>query len=97
MKVALYIEDGLEQIVLTPETDTEKGIIGKLGDASRTLEIKHGSFYQCNGGWTRFGASYHDGGMFGMSARRDDESTMIVLRRKAPEPAPAPDEPKVMP
>jgi hypothetical protein len=32
MKIALYIEDGLEQIVLTPETETERGIIGKLSD-----------------------------------------------------------------
>ncbi len=24
MKIALYIEDGLEQIVLTPESDTEE-------------------------------------------------------------------------
>ena len=30
MKIALYIEDGLEQIVLTPEGDTEKAILGKL-------------------------------------------------------------------
>jgi len=67
MKVALYIADGLEQIVLTPETDSEKGIVGKLHDNSRTLSIKRGSFYQCNGGWTRHGIS-------------DDESTMIVLR-----------------
>lgn len=34
MKIALYIEDGLEQIVLTPETETEKGIIGKMHDGT---------------------------------------------------------------
>ena len=53
MKIALYIEDGLEQIVLTPESDTEKGILEKLDDDSRELSIKHGSFYECQGGWTR--------------------------------------------
>ena len=53
MKIALYIEDGLEQIVLTPETETEKGIVGKMHDNSRTLSIYRGGFYPCMGGWTR--------------------------------------------
>lgn len=35
MKIALYIDDGVEQIVLTPETETERGIVGKLHDGSR--------------------------------------------------------------
>lgn len=69
MKIALYIEDGLEQIVLTPESDTEKGILGKIHDGSRQLDIKKGSFYECQGGWTRTGA--------------DDKSTIIVLRAAA--------------
>lgn len=71
MKIALYIEDGLEQIVLTPESDTEKDILGKLHDGSRELSIKKGSFYECRGGWMRNGVS-------------GDPSTMIVLRPPAP-------------
>lgn len=89
MKIALYIEDGLEQIVLTPETETEKGILGKLSDGSRELSIKHGSFYKCLGGWTRFSEASYTSSMLSHSERRDDESTMIVLRVKKPEP-PAP-------
>lgn len=65
MKIALYIEDGLEQIVLTPTSDTEKGILGKLSDGSRQLSIKTGSFYECAGGWVR-----ND---------RSDQSTLIIL------------------
>lgn len=65
MKIALYIEDGLEQIVLTPQSDTEKAILGKLTDGSRELSIKRGEFYACQGGWTRHGSA--------------DQSTMIVL------------------
>lgn len=78
MKIALYIEDGLEQIVLTPESETEKGILGKLHDGSRELTIKRGSFYHCRGGWQRYRTfapalySYQDD--------EGDESTMIVLR-----------------
>lgn len=85
MKIALYIEDGLEQIVLTPQTDTERAILSKLDDNSRSLEIKHGSFYECRGGWTRHAeASWSDGVMY-PKERKDDESTMLVLRAKEPE------------
>lgn len=70
MKIALYIEDGLEQIVLTPSSDTEKGILGKLHDGSRELQIVKGSFYACRGGWIR--------------QDKDDTSTMIILRALQP-------------
>ena len=68
MKIALYIEDGLEQIVLTPEGDTEKNILSKLHDGTRKIEIKRGDFYECRGGWVR-------------QAQAGDNSTMIVLRK----------------
>lgn len=76
MKIALYIEDGLEQIVLTPETATEKAILGKLHDGSRQFELKRGSFFKCQGGWMRRAEPWR--GNYD-SADRDDESTMIVM------------------
>jgi len=79
MKIALYIEDGLEQIVLTPETKTEESILGKLHDSDRELNIKRGGFYECHGGWVRHDTIY-TGGMYGANERKDDESTLIVLR-----------------
>lgn len=66
MKIALYINDSIEQIVLTPESDTEKALLGKLHDGTRALTIHRGSFYECRGGWVR------------ETAARD--STMIALR-----------------
>jgi hypothetical protein len=78
MKIALYIEDGLEQIVLTPESETEKGILGKLHDGSRELQILKGSFYDCQGGWKRYGQHYQSA-MYGGS-ESNDQSTMIALR-----------------
>lgn len=71
MKIALYVENGLEQVVLTPETDTEKMILSKLHDYRHTYELKHGDFYACMGGWVREADS-----------RWEDRSTMIVLRPK---------------
>jgi hypothetical protein len=79
VKIALYIEDGLEQIVLTPESKTEEGILGKLHDGSRDLQILKGSFYDCQGGWKRHTPHSTSYG-FGIETERGDESTMIVLR-----------------
>lgn len=86
MKIALYIEDGLEQIVLTPESDTEKGILGKLTDGTRELSVKHGSFYETRGDWMRYSPSYMTSSEFSPSERRNDDSTMIVLRAKVERP-----------
>ena len=69
MKIALYIEDGLEQIILTPQGDTEKALLGKLRDGSRTITIECGGFYECRGGFVR------------QSPGAD--STMLVLRKAA--------------
>ncbi len=69
MKIALYIQDGLEQIVLTPEGETEKSILAKLHDGSREMSLKRGSFYRCQGGWIR-------------QRDHDDDSTMIVLEKR---------------
>jgi hypothetical protein len=55
MKTAFYIEDGLEQIVLTPETEYEKKLLSLLHDQSRIVAIKRGSFYQTRGDWVRQG------------------------------------------
>jgi hypothetical protein len=70
MKIALYIEDGLEQIVLTSESKTEEAILGRMHDGSREVSIHQGAFYAaCRGGWVR--------------EFKDDKSTMIVLRPAA--------------
>lgn len=82
MKIALYIEDGLEQIVLTPETDTEKAILGKLHDGTRDLKIHRGEFYSCRGGWVRHKVRYSS---YAVSDQDRDESTMIVLQPQAKE------------
>ena len=76
MKIALYIEDGLEQIVLTPDTDTEKSILAKLLEP-RSFEVKKGNFYHCQGGWMRHGTvTYSD------VASQEIDSIMIVMREK---------------
>lgn len=89
MRIALYIEDGLEQVVLTPESDTESSILAKLHDGSRELSILRGSFYACRGGWVRHARETTVGGVYSPTRTVDDESTMIVLRpaRKGEQPS----------
>lgn len=82
MKIALYIEDGLEQIVLTPQSETEYNILKKLERGERTVEIKAGSFYPCQGGWVR---QRSIGNMYQGFSEADDESTMIIMRATPPE------------
>jgi hypothetical protein len=59
VKIALYIEEGRDQIVLTPQSDHETALLGKLKDLYEhgrgSLTIRRGNFYACQGGWTREG------------------------------------------
>jgi hypothetical protein len=82
VKIALYIEDGLEQIVLTPTSETEKAILEKIHDGTRELSIKRGEFYGCRGGWMRQKKQYQS--LYG-SDEPNDESTMIILRERTTE------------
>ena len=53
MKTAIFIEDKRKQVILTPETETDKMIIKELASNKIVTAIKTGSFYQCQGGWAR--------------------------------------------
>lgn len=80
MRIAFYIEDGLEQIVLTPETDHEKKMLALL-HGGRSIEIKNGSFYHCRGGWVRHSTiNYY-------STQRDDDNSTIFVMTKPIEPS----------
>ena len=79
MKVSFYMEDGLEQLVLTPQTEAEQKMLDRIHDGGRTLEIKRGSFFQCQGGWMRHKV-YYEKSPYGSDP--SDQSTMIVLRPK---------------
>lgn len=53
MKTALYLEDGILQLVITPETEFERDSIDNFSDEKLKVEIMAGSFYACQGGWIR--------------------------------------------
>ena len=77
MRTAIYIEDGVVQLVLTPETKFEKNALQSF-EVEGTLDVKieHGTFYDCQGGWARHRRTY-DGGT---------EDRSLILRVVAPTP-----------
>lgn len=79
MKISFYMEDGLEQIVFTPENESEQKMLDRMHDKDRELEIKRGAFFDCQGGWKRHRVYYEDS-IYGSNP--SDQSTMIVLRPK---------------
>lgn len=57
MKVAIYVVENTEQLVLTPEGDWEERVTREFAVNHERVKIKRGSFYECaggeNGGWYR--------------------------------------------
>ena len=53
MKTAIYIEDGIVQLVITPESDFEKNALSSFEEKPLEAKIFSGSFYDCRGGWIR--------------------------------------------
>lgn len=68
MKTAIYIEDGVVQLVLTPQNEFESNALGSFEKKPLAATIMTGSFYHTRGGWDRHGL--------------DDRS--LILRLKEP-------------
>ena len=79
MKTAIYINDGRTQLVLTPESDFEKGVVGRIDKGEHAVKIYTGEFYDCQGGWTRQRA------VFNTFGRNQEESLIIVMGIKEEE------------
>ena len=73
MKTAIYIEDGLVQLVITPESEFEKNALASFEKEGFQTKIHHGSFYDCRGGWVRQ-TRYFDG------AYGEPEDRSLILR-----------------
>ena len=77
MKTAIYIEDGIIQLVLTPENDFEKNALVSFEGKETQTDIFTGSFYDCRGGWIRQ-KNYYRQNMYGGGS--DDRS--LILKTK---------------
>lgn len=74
MKTAIYIEDGVTQLVLTPESEFERNAMKSFSGKSIETQLFNGSFYDCRGGWVRQSA-YRDSGY----GQQDDRSIIIRM------------------
>ncbi len=77
MKTAIYIEDGVIQLVLTPESKFEKNALSSFRDKPLAVEIFDGSFYDCRGGWVKqstYTARHHY-----MGEHPDDQSLILKI------------------
>ena len=79
MKSAIYIEDGLVQVVLTPETAGEKLALNLIGEKG-VARLYRGQFYDCRGGWTRHAERPQFQSQFS-AVQNVDESLIVVVRQ----------------
>ena len=90
MKTAIYIEDGLLQLVLTPRSETDRKILDTLEEAGLNLETYRGEFYACQGGWTRQREDLQGGNvLYYTSTLPRDDSLIFVIKKTAPPPTQA--------
>lgn len=80
MKTAIYIEDGVVQLVLTPESDFEKNAIASFEKKPTETVIFSGTFYDCRGGWTRQATHYQ-----GFGDQDHNDKSLIVRISNAKE------------
>lgn len=77
MKTAIYIEDGVVQLVLTPEGDFENNALRSFENQPTRTQIKVGQFYKCQGGWNR----HQDMEMTGYGKDERDRSLIIRIEK----------------
>lgn len=77
MKTAIYIEDGVVQLVLTPESDFEKNALATFRDKPLDAKLFAGSFYDCRGGWVRQSSHYPS---HYIDRNASDNSLILVAR-----------------
>lgn len=80
MKTAIYIEDGVVQLVITPESEFEKNALTTFNDKPLEAKLFAGSFYDCRGGWVRQAAFYPEH----WNGHADDKSLILVARNAPP-------------
>ena len=83
MKAAIYIEQGVTQIVLTPENEWEKNALKMIAESSgQESQTYWDKFYECRGGWYRHGQATSD---YGYGTSVNDGSSLIFRINKKTE------------
>ncbi len=80
MKTAIYIEDGIVQLVITPESEFEKNAISMFNDKPIDAHLFKGSFYDCRGGWIRQNTYIQSDGLSGYGNSQDSKDNSLMIR-----------------
>ena len=80
MKTAIYIEDGVVQLVITPESDFEKNALRSFSEKPMEAKIFSGTFYDCRGGWVRQTQHFD---RFNFDSTKEDQSLILRHSSKA--------------
>ena len=83
MKTAIYIEDGVVQLVITPENKFEKNALSTFQDKPLDAKIFAGAFYDARGGWVSQTA-YNDNHQFFDQNTADRSLIIKMSERKEP-------------
>lgn len=78
MKASIWIEDGMTQLVLTPENNWEKNVTRTIAEGEKNVRIMRGSFYECSGGWLRQSTS-EESLIFKVDFRNTDEHGLDTI------------------
>lgn len=82
MKVAVYVEEGLQQVMFMAENDHEKKILSSMAERPCDVSWHNGSWYTCQGGWKRI-TEYDVNKQHGIYSHSGEiEATMLVLKEK---------------
>jgi len=79
VKTAIYIEDGVVQLVLTPESEFEINALSTFKERPLEAKIFAGSFYDCRGGWVRQ-KEYYGGDAYLRHTNKDMDDCSLILR-----------------
>jgi hypothetical protein len=80
VKTAIYIEDGVVQLIITPESEFEKNALRSFEGKEASAKVFSGSFYDCRGGWVR--QSRHDPNVYGNTWDSNDRSLILRMETK---------------
>ena len=83
MKTAIYIEDGVSQIVLSPETPFERNALQQFMEEPLNVKVINGSFYDCRGEWVRQKPYYHQ--LHEISNTMEHDQSIIIRVGKVDE------------
>lgn len=72
MKVALYIEDGMMQLALSPQNEWEKNVLRNITEHAKNVTIHRAEFYRTGGGYQVYDSSSTDSVMLRIEDRPSD-------------------------